>query len=75
MSERAEERPPGATRAFHERFPSERRSGRERRKRFGGEFETLVTDGPHMDRPIELEYETEWDGTRGTLRIEDAWLE
>lgn len=40
----------------------------------GGEFETLVTDGPHMDRPIELEYGIEWDGTRGTLRIEDAWL-
>jgi ABC transporter with metal-binding/Fe-S-binding domain ATP-binding protein len=40
----------------------------------GGEFETLVTDGPHMDRPIELEYSTEWDGTRGTLQIEDAWL-
>jgi uncharacterized protein (TIGR00290 family) len=41
----------------------------------GGEFETLVTDGPHMDRAIELEYETEWDGTRGTLRITDARLE
>jgi len=40
----------------------------------GGEFETLVVDGPHMDRRIELDYETEWDGTRGTLRIEDAWL-
>ena len=41
----------------------------------GGEFETLVTDGPHMDRRIELDWETEWEGTRGTLRIEDAWLE
>jgi diphthine-ammonia ligase len=41
----------------------------------GGEFETLVTDGPHMDRPLGLEYETEWDGTRGTLRITDAWLD
>ena len=40
----------------------------------GGEFETLVTDAPHMDRPIELEYDTEWDGTRGTVRVEDAWL-
>ncbi|WP_458206151.1 diphthine--ammonia ligase [Haladaptatus sp. NG-SE-30] len=40
----------------------------------GGEFETLVTDAPHMDRPIELEYETEWDGTRGTLRVTDARL-
>ena len=40
----------------------------------GGEFETLVTDGPHMDRRIELEYSTEWDGTRGTIVVEDAWL-
>ena len=40
----------------------------------GGEFETLVVDGPHMDRRIDLEYETEWDGTRGRLRITDAQL-
>ncbi|WP_435186173.1 diphthine--ammonia ligase [Halobellus sp. EA9] len=40
----------------------------------GGEFETLVTDGPHMDRPIELEYETVWEGTRGHIRVTDAWL-
>jgi len=40
----------------------------------GGEFETLVTDGPHMDQPIELDYTTEWDGTRGNLVIEDARL-
>jgi diphthine-ammonia ligase len=40
----------------------------------GGEYETLVTDGPHMDRPIELEYTTEWDGTRGSLEITDATL-
>jgi ABC transporter with metal-binding/Fe-S-binding domain ATP-binding protein len=41
----------------------------------GGEFETLVTDGPHMERPMRLSYEPRWDGTRGTLAIEDAWLE
>ncbi|MFA9414880.1 diphthine--ammonia ligase [Natrinema sp. HArc-T2] len=41
----------------------------------GGEFETFVVDGPHMDRRIDLEYETEWDGTRGRLRITDAQLE
>ncbi|TYL40275.1 ATP-binding protein [Natronococcus pandeyae] len=41
----------------------------------GGEFETLVVDGPHMDRRIGLEYETEWDGTRGTIRVTDAQLE
>jgi ABC transporter with metal-binding/Fe-S-binding domain ATP-binding protein len=40
----------------------------------GGEFETLVTDGPHMERPIELDYETEFDGTRGSLRITGARL-
>jgi ABC transporter with metal-binding/Fe-S-binding domain ATP-binding protein len=40
----------------------------------GGEFETLVTDGPHMERPIELEYATEWDGTRGSIVVEDARL-
>ncbi|MFC6717089.1 diphthine--ammonia ligase [Natrialbaceae archaeon GCM10025810] len=41
----------------------------------GGEFETLVVDGPHMDRRIDLEYETEWEGTRGRLRVTDARLE
>jgi diphthine-ammonia ligase len=40
----------------------------------GGGFETLVTDGPHMSEPLELDYETEWDGVRGRLRIRDAWL-
>jgi len=40
----------------------------------GGEFETLVTDGPHMDRAIELDYETEWEGDRGHVEITDAWL-
>ncbi|MFO7927966.1 diphthine--ammonia ligase [Natronomonas sp.] len=40
----------------------------------GGEFETLVTDGPHMDRPIRLDCEPEFDGIRGSLRITDAWL-
>ena len=41
----------------------------------GGEFETLVVNGPHMDRRIELDYETEFDGMRGRLRVADAWLE
>jgi ABC transporter with metal-binding/Fe-S-binding domain ATP-binding protein len=40
----------------------------------GGEFETLVVDGPHMDRRIELEYDVEWDGTRGRIHVTDAWL-
>jgi len=40
----------------------------------GGEFETLVTDGPHMSRPIELAWERVWEGSRGHLRITDARL-
>jgi len=40
----------------------------------GGEFETFVTNGPHMSRPIVLDYETEWDGTRGRIRVTDARL-
>jgi len=40
----------------------------------GGEFETLVTNGPHMDRAIDLDYETVWQGDRGHLRITDARL-
>jgi diphthine-ammonia ligase len=27
-----------------------------------------------MDRRIDLEYETEWDGTRGTVRVLNAEL-
>lgn len=40
----------------------------------GGEFETFVTDGPHMERPVELAYETVWEGDRGYLEITDARL-
>lgn len=40
----------------------------------GGEFETIVTDGPHMERPIELQYTTEWEGTRGQITITDIAL-
>jgi len=41
----------------------------------GGEFETVVTDGPHMSRPIAFESHREWHGSWGRLRITDAWLE
>jgi len=34
-----------------------------------------VTDGPHMDRAIELDYDTVWEGSRGHVEISDAWLE
>jgi len=40
----------------------------------GGEFETFVTNGPHMDHRIELEYDTEWNGDSGRVRITDANL-
>jgi len=41
----------------------------------GGEFETVVVDGPHMDRRISLEYDTVWEGTRGYLDVTNAELE
>lgn len=41
----------------------------------GGEYETVVTDGPHMARPLRYEASTEWDGTRGHLVFTDAWLD
>ncbi|MFB6117133.1 diphthine--ammonia ligase [Halosegnis sp.] len=41
----------------------------------GGEFETFVVDGPHMDRRVELEYEPVWEGDRGHLEITDATLD
>lgn len=41
----------------------------------GGEFETLVLDGPHRDRRLSIEYERSWDGTRGSLTVTDATLE
>lgn len=40
----------------------------------GGEYETLVVDGPHMDRRIEYEASVAWDGVRGELRIDAARL-
>jgi diphthine-ammonia ligase len=41
----------------------------------GGEFETFVTDGPHMDREIRIQGEPMWEGTRGHLEITDARLD
>lgn len=38
----------------------------------GGEFETLAVAGPHMDGRLSVEYETEWDGVRGSLRVTEA---
>ncbi len=33
----------------------------------GGEYETLVTAGPHMNGELKLEYDVHWDGVRGHL--------
>jgi diphthine-ammonia ligase len=40
----------------------------------GGEFETLVVAGPHMDGRIDADYETKWDGRRGRVHVTDARL-
>ena len=40
----------------------------------GGEFETYVVDGPHMDRRIDLSYEPVWHGDRGHIEVTDAEL-
>lgn len=40
----------------------------------GGEFETIVTDGPHMSSPVAIEFEREWYDDWGRVRITDARL-
>ena len=35
----------------------------------GGEYETLVLFGPHMDGNLEVEYQTHWDGVRGHIDL------
>jgi ABC transporter with metal-binding/Fe-S-binding domain ATP-binding protein len=41
----------------------------------GGEYETLVVDGPNFRKRIRIEKATaEWDGMRGTYRVERASL-
>jgi diphthine-ammonia ligase len=41
----------------------------------GGEFETFVVDGPHMSNRVAFDYDTVWEGTRGHVVVDDAWLE
>ena len=36
----------------------------------GGEYETLVIAGPHMNGELELEFEKHWDGVRGHLSFD-----
>ena len=40
----------------------------------GGEYETIVVDGPHLTQTLQFDDTTQWDGVRGHLLIEDAWL-
>ncbi len=35
----------------------------------GGEYETLVLFGPHMDGKLEVEYQSHWDGIRGHIDL------
>ena len=40
----------------------------------GGEFETIVTDAPHMKRKILLDGEVIWHGSRGVLELKSCRL-
>jgi len=40
----------------------------------GGEFETIVTDAPHMKRKILLDGEVIWRGSRGVLEVKSCRL-
>jgi uncharacterized protein (TIGR00290 family) len=40
----------------------------------GGEYETLVTNGPHMNRRVEIEYDVFWEQNWGEIRVKNAWL-
>ena len=40
----------------------------------GGEFETIVTDAPHMKRKILLDGEVVWHGSRGVLELKSCRL-
>ena len=35
----------------------------------GGEYETLVLFGPHMDGKLVVEYQSHWDGVRGHIDL------
>ena len=41
----------------------------------GGEFETIITSGPHMNGKIIFDYETHWFGNRGHIEITDMKLQ
>ncbi len=41
----------------------------------GGEYESMVLDGPHMKKRIRVEYEKEWRVHSGKIIVKRAWLE
>ena len=41
----------------------------------GGEYESFVTFGPHMSRPVHVEYEKEWNRDAGKIVVGKAWLQ
>lgn len=41
----------------------------------GGEYETVITGGPHMSQTIKLQSEVKWFGSRGELQITGARLD
>ena len=41
----------------------------------GGEYETLVIAGPHMNGRIILDYDTHWDGSRGHISVNSAYTQ
>jgi diphthine-ammonia ligase len=41
----------------------------------GGEYESMVLNGPHMKKRIRVEYEKEWRVHSGKITVKNAWLE
>jgi len=41
----------------------------------GGEFETIVTNGPHLDKAIIFQGEGQWERSRGALKLKYCSLE
>ncbi|CAJ37806.1 diphthine--ammonia ligase [Methanocella arvoryzae] len=41
----------------------------------GGEYESMVIGGPHMQRRICVDYEKEWRVHSGKIIVKEAWLE
>jgi ABC transporter with metal-binding/Fe-S-binding domain ATP-binding protein len=40
----------------------------------GGEYETLVLDGPFFQKRLDIRFRREWDGVRGKITVEKAKL-